>query len=239
MSNYQPLKNSEHAQLRMLVSHGPQFGDGSNQMPVVVTEFEEAQRAYPILFRKGEDDRLFALAILGFEAHENLFLVGDSWTGYVPAIIRRGPFAIHEDGEVGNVIVVDLDHPRIRQGGSEGLPIFNADGSNGDVLELALGALRLLHIGNSAADAMQSTFEELDLLVPMDQLVRASPMQTVNFEGYQAITHERIAALKGAQLEKLSKAGLLAPAIFAAYSLTNLGRLGMLKQLRENAAAET
>src|SRR6478609_9421663 len=89
MSDTVLLDNVRHAALRVLTGHGAAFGDAINQVPLFVTEFAEAQRHYPILFRKDEHGTLQAVAILGFERDENLFLSGETWQGYVPAIIRR------------------------------------------------------------------------------------------------------------------------------------------------------
>jgi hypothetical protein len=43
---------------------------------VFPTEFEALQREYPILFRRGRQRRLQAVALLGLDRDENLFLDG-------------------------------------------------------------------------------------------------------------------------------------------------------------------
>src|SRR5947208_9085764 len=117
-----PLDNVEHAQLRLI--DRPLDDARVNQALVVPPEFEELQREYPILFRREEDGGFNAVAIVGLERGENLFIEGGAWTAhYVPATLRRGPFflAVDESGDARDAaLVVDLDDERVSE--SEGDP---------------------------------------------------------------------------------------------------------------------
>jgi hypothetical protein len=236
MSNVVELDNTRHAGLRLLAGHGPEFGDAINLSPVFVSEFEEAQRHYPILFRKDDGAKLQPCAILGFERDENLFLEHGGWAGYVPAIIRRGPLMIG-NGESGQTaIFADLDHPRIRDGGAEGAPLFREHGGNAPALEAAMAALNQVHRGTLGAEPMQLLFEELELIEPVRLEVQISESSAVNFDGFLAVNAERIAALDGPQLARLSQAGLLPAAVFAASSLANMQHLIARKRRRDPRA---
>lgn len=226
MTNRVRLDNVAHADLRVAGRYCAEFGDAVNQIPLFVTEFGEAQRDYPILFLRQDDGTLQSLAILGLDRDENLFLERGAWVaGYIPALARRGPFLIgFVEGEP--VIHVDLDHPRVAQASTAGSePLFLTHGGHAPALERAVEALRVLHVGHEAAPAMTRLFEELALVEPVSLKVQVSDAQVYNFEGYLAVTPERIAALDGTALARLNEAGLLAPAIFAAHSLANMQRL--------------
>jgi hypothetical protein len=235
MSNIQALDSTAHGDLRISMAHGPELGDAINQVQIFATEFEEAQRHYPILFSRKEDGRLLALAVLGFARDENLFLTGQKWDGYVPALIARGPFLIGGGASEDPVIAVDLDHLRICKDEDEGLPLFREHGGHAPALEAALEALRAIHVGNQNAQAMQDAFEEHALLEEANLEVAIDAETTMNFEGFAVITHERIAGLGGASLEDLSRKGFLLPAIFAASSLQNMQYLVMRKRMKDRA----
>jgi hypothetical protein len=225
MSNVTRLDNVAHADLRIAGGHGPAFGDAVNQIALFLPEFGEAQRHYPILFLRQDNGTLQALAILGFDRDENLFLEGERWAGYVPALARRGPFLIGLDGDEP-MIHVDLDHPRVlAEGAQGGEPLFLPQGGQAPALDQAVDALRTIHLGHEAAAAMTALFEELELVRPVTLNVQVSDSQTYNFKDYLAIAPERIAALDGAGLERLSRAGLLPAAVFAAFSLANMNAL--------------
>ena len=227
------LDNVAHANLRIARGHGAAYGDAVNQVALFLPEFEEAQRDYPILFLRGEDGLLQAVAILGLDRDENLFLEGDGrWgAGYVPAMARRGPFLIGF-AQGGPVIHVDLDHPRVARADGAGDPVFLPQGGQAPALERALDALRVIHVGNEASGAMTALFDELGLAEPVALDVQVSDRHSYNFNDYLAITHEKIAGLDGAALARLNQAGLLMPAIHAASSLANINRLIARKRAR-------
>lgn len=235
MSNIRPLDNSTHAGLRVRVEHNSALGCAINQAPLVPAEFEEAQRHYPILFRRDEEGTLHAMAILGFGRDENLFLSDEGWEGYIPAIVRRGPFFIGGGDNEDPVILVDLEHNRICESGSEGAPLFLEHGGHAPALEYALAALQTIHLGGQDMQAMQQLFDELKLVEEVKLNVQLTGDKTVNFEGLLAVTWERIGALEASALDRLNQAGLLPPTIFAASSLNNMQRLAMRKRAKDAA----
>jgi hypothetical protein len=225
------LDNIAHAALRIRTGHGAGFGDAVNQVAVFANEFAALQRHYPILFLRGEDGALQPLAILGLERDENLFLKGAGWdAGYIPAILRRGPFLIGLAASGEPLIHIDLAHPRLANASDPGEMLFLPQGGHAPALEAALQALRTIHIGNEAAPVLDALFGELGLLEEVRLEVSLSETHTIKFDGYLAVTLERIAALDGAALERLSRAGLLDAAVFAAASLATMHDLAARKR---------
>ena len=141
MTRFVLLDNIAHKDLRVRTGYSAEFGDNVNNVLIFPTEFAFAQREYPILFRRDTDGNLQAIALLGLDKDENLFLDDNGWNArYVPAVQQRGPFLIgfrnpEVDGDVVRepVIHVDLDHPRISQ--TEGEPVFLRHGGNSPYLE--------------------------------------------------------------------------------------------------------
>ena len=220
------LDNVNHASLRIAGGHGARFGDAVNVMPLVPDEFAAAQREYPILFRRSDGGALQPQAVLGFARDTNLFLNGESWmASYIPAVARRGPFSLqdNEGGDPG--LLIDLAHPRICRDGEAGLPLFREQGGNAPALEQGLDALRLLHSGLARLGSMDALFSETGIVEEIDLSVTLANGSTVRFDGYLAVAEDALAALDGAALERLGRAGLLGPAFYAAASLANFRRL--------------
>ena len=89
MARLVALDNVDHQHLRVI---GGTSEVSVNQALVVPSEFEQLQREYPILFRKDSDGGFQAVAILGLDRGENLFLREGEWIArYIPATLRRGP----------------------------------------------------------------------------------------------------------------------------------------------------
>lgn len=224
------LDNVQHAMLKLRRGHGARFGEAVNQVAVFASEFAPVQREYPILFARQPDGALQAIAILGFDRDENLFLNGERWdAAYVPALLRRRPFTIG-DGDGEPAVYVDLADARIAAEDEDGDPLFKPHGGNAPMLDRALDALHTLQAGAAMAPAMTALFDELALVEEVRLQVSFDEHTGVDFDGYLAVMPEKIAALDGPALERLNKAGLLDVAVFAAASLGTMPRLIARKQ---------
>lgn len=226
------LDNVEHQALR--VAQTPSADHNVNQALVVPGEFEEVQREYPIFIRKDQDGRFVAVALLGFDKGENLFLDDGQWSArYVPASIARGPFLLGlREGAKGAepelAVHLDLDDPRV--GSEDGELLYKEHGGSSPYLDNVTGKLHLIHEGLAAAPQMFALFEELGLIQPIDIDVqlgegthyRLSSMFTIGMEQFQALASDDLA--------RLHRSGFLAPAIFIRSSLPNLNRLVELKR---------
>lgn len=237
------LDNIAHKDLRVRTGYSAEFGDSVNNVVVFPTEFVYVQREYPILFRRDTNGQLQAVALLGLDKDENLFLEGNRWNGrYVPAVLQRGPFLIgfrkmELNGEIVNepVIHVDLDHPRISQ--TEGEPLFLRHGGHSPYLERANRMLQIIYKGTDIAGRMFAAFEEAGLIEAMQVEVQLDDRVQYKLPGFLTISQERLAQLDGAQLERLNKAGYLQYAMLVVASIGNITWLIELKN-RKRAAAE-
>jgi hypothetical protein len=226
MTNRVLLNNVDHGDLRVVTGQGAAFGDNLNQVLIFPTEFEAVQREYPIFFRKDADGAFQAVALLGLDRDENLFLDdavhGGGWNArYVPAIQQRGPFSIavrESDGEP--MIHVDLDHPRVRAG--EGEPVFLPAGGNSPYLQHVARLLGLIYDGLEIGKAMFAAFQAHELIEPVDVEIKLDDHVQYDLPDLYAVSQERFASLDGAALEALHRAGFLAAAQWVLSSLGNV-----------------
>jgi len=164
------LNNVEHRDLRVRTGHGTEYGDAVNMVRVFATEYEELQREYPILLRHHPEIGFHAVALLGLDPDENLFLGSSGWDGrYVPALLQRGPFSIGIAGRGPNgepqgepMIHVDLDHPRASK--TEGQPVFLPHGGNSPYLDHIAGVLRAIFEGVEIDKTIFDAFEKYGLM---------------------------------------------------------------------------
>jgi hypothetical protein len=237
------LDNIAHKDLRVRTGFSAEFGDSINSVTVFPTEFVYVSREYPILFRKEPSGQLQAVAMLGLDKNENLFLEGNTWNArYVPAIQQRGPFLIgfrknESSGEVVRepVIHIDVEHPRVSQ--TEGEPLFLRHGGHSPYLERANRMLQIIYRGTAAVAPMFAAFEEVGLIETMEIEVALDDRVKYKLPGFLTISEERLAKLDGAQLERLNKSGFLHFAMFVLASLGNITWLIELKNRKRAAAA--
>lgn len=243
MTNAVLLDNVTHKDLRVRTGHSAEFGDNVNLALVFPTEFASVQREYPILFQKDSKGVFQAVALLGFDKGENLFLDESGWNArYVPAVQQRGPFLIglHRRETDGSdrpepMVHVDLDHPRISQ--TEGEPVFLRHGGNSPFLDRAGRMLRIIYDGAELAKPMFAAFEEAGLLQAMDVEVNLDDRVQYKLPNFFSIDPDRLAALEGGTLERLNRQGHLQQAVLVAASLGNVSWLIELKN-RKRAAGQ-
>jgi hypothetical protein len=224
MTRYVTLDNVDHADLRVARVHGAAHGDAVNQLLVFPTEFEALQRELPILFRRDEQGDFYAVALLGLDLDENLFLGADGWTTrYVPAVQQRGPFA--RDGS--GALLIDLDDPRVGTEGGE--PLFLRHGGETPYLRHVAAVLDTVHRG---AENVRPFFEALaagSLIRPVKLEIAVGDGASYSVDEAFTIDEERLVALSGTTLDRLHASGVLRAATMAAASLANVQRLIELK----------
>ncbi|WEK00779.1 MAG: SapC family protein [Candidatus Sphingomonas phytovorans] len=238
MTNRVPLNNVDHPDLRVIAGHRAEFGDSVNQVLVFPTEFEEIQREYPIFFRREESGALQAVALLGLDRDENLFLGENGWEGrYVPAILQRGPFLIgFKDGgtEGEPMIHIDQHHPRVSR--TEGLPLFLPHGGNTPYLEHIAGILRTIYTGIEANQPMFEALDQAGLIEPVAVEIELDEARKYVLPDLFTIARGALAQLDGSRLERLNTSGFLPLAFLVIASMGNMGRLIDLKNRKAKAA---
>jgi hypothetical protein len=243
MTNHVLLDNIAHKNLRVRLTHGPEFGDNIGSVVTFPTEFADVQREYPIFFRRDAKGEYYPVALLGFEKDENLFLQGDRWDAwYVPGIIARGPFLIglqerQEGGDVRRepVIHVDLDSPRISE--TEGEPVFLERGGQSPYLQRVSRVLNGLHDGVAISKHMFAAFQALELIAPVELEVKITGQETINLQGFYSLDREKLAGLDSAALHNLHRAGFLHGAHLVLVSHANLNKLIDRKVRKTQATA--
>jgi hypothetical protein len=222
------LNNVDHADVRVRLGHGAAFGDAVNQIELLPSEFEAAQRDYPIVLRR-KDDGWRAFALLGLDGRENLFLDGDRWQArYVPALAQRGPFSIGVSGEGGEPMIhIDMDHPRVSR--DEGEPLFRDHGGNAPYLDHVARVLQVIYAGAEIAPAMFAAFEDAGLIAPVTLAIELPDGRKYRVPDCHTIDGAALARLHGAALAALNARDFLRAAVWLASSLGNVARLIELK----------
>lgn len=229
------LNNIDHKDLRIVTRRGAEYGDDVMTAITFPDEFRNIQACYPIVFHKSADGGAFRpFALLGFKEGQNLFLGPNGWDApYLPLSVEREPFLIGlADGEM--VIHVDLDSPRV--GATEGELVFLPHGGTTEFLDRVNSMLLAIHEGLGRASEFVAAMVENDLLESFVLDVELDDGSQNRLIGFHTINEERLGALGGDVLERLSKAGHLQAAYMAIASLSNLRQL-IDRQNRLNAGA--
>jgi hypothetical protein len=231
MPNHAILNNVAHKHLRIVTTRGAAYGDAVMSALTFPAEFRDLQASYPIVFAKNEAGGFDALALLGFEQGENLFLDRSTPSGWdaptIPLTIERQPFMIGRGGAAGEELNVhiDMDSPRVRDGGIEGEALFLTYGGTSEYLERISSVLRTIHDGLEASRGFVAALVELDLIESFVLDVELDDGSQNRLAGFYTINEDRLAALTADQLAGLHRAGYLQAVFMAVASLAQFRRL--------------
>ena len=235
MSDHQLLTAAAHGSLRIRAERGAAYGDAVMSALIVPDEFRRVQDEYPIVFRQNaERDGFVALALLGFQSGENLYLEGGRWDArYRPLTMDIQPFLIggSPDGTEAKQVVIDTASTRITA--DEGTRIFDQDGRPTPYLEQIIEKLGGLDVGYQASGAFFAALARHELLEPFVFAVTLDDGSTNRLVGFHVIDEERLGALDAAALGDLQSEGHLLPIFMA---VASLGRLSGLVARKNRAA---
>ena len=132
-----PVNKERHASKKIKEVSGFAFASSFHIAYVTMQEFARAASIFPIVFLEDKDkDEFRPVVLLGLNAGENLFVGKDGkWqASYVPAIIRRYPFALTPAGNDGQYVVcIDEESPLVSD--TEGAPLFDEKGEPTQVID--------------------------------------------------------------------------------------------------------
>ena len=235
MAEHAVLDRDAHRHLRVRTEPSAELGDGTMACLTVPLEFRRIQNEFPILFRRDlESGKFSALALMGFENGENLFLEDGRWDAhYRPMALAIQPFLVGRpaSGEGPAQVHIDLSHSRIAPPG-EGIGLFDENGQPTPHLEQIAAMLGDLDEGYRASHDFFDALERHELLEPLAVDVALDDGSQHRLVGYHIVNEDKLAALDAAALGDLHRGGHLMPIFMALASLSNLSELARRKQRR-------
>jgi len=236
MTSHALLDSNTHRELRVRAEMGADLGDGVMATLTVPSEFRRVQGHFPILFRReAAQEQYFAVALLGFQSGENLFLDGARWdAGYRPLSLAIQPFLVGRsvDSDAPAQVHIDMAHPRLAEGG-EGVRLFDSGGLPTPFLDEVADKLGELDEGYRDSAAFFAALAEHDLLEPFTLEVTLDDGSLNSLVGFHVIDEARVRALDAAALGKLHQAGHLMPIFMAMASLAQIKSLVDRKNRRQ------
>lgn len=226
-----PINKEQHANLKVKAIESFDFASKFHIASVMVHEFVKAASVYPIVFLEDKSqDEFKPVALLGLDESENLFIGEDGkWQApYIPAIIRRYPFALAKNPDQDNFTVcIDEDSKYV--GTEDGQPLFNDQGEPTEVIENVKRYLGELQQMEEFTKAFCHFLTENNLFTSLNMSVKAAD-QIKNVTGCYVINEERLNNLSDKKFLEIKEKGYLAPLYSHLTSLYQIERLALLKQ---------
>lgn len=227
----QPLTLEAHRDWR-LKDGDASFTKDSVGMPVVIGEFADAARFYPVLFAAGENGS--SIVLTGIDSG-NLLVQDGQWEArsYVPAYVRRHPFVLMavppQAGQAANeaqnfALAIDAASNRFAKGGTEGTALFDGDQPS----ELTKGAMNFCSAYTGEAQATQEFIKALrdkGLLVDRRLDFTLPGDKKFGVDGFQTIDAQKLTDLDSATVVEWHRKGWLAACYAHLQSLARVNEL--------------
>lgn len=228
-----PVNKARHEGKKIKQVEGFGFAADFHIASIMVHEFARAASLYPVVFLEDkEQDSFRPVVLMGMDAGENLFVGADGkWqASYVPAIIRRYPFALASAGEEGKFTVC-IDEGSDLISDTDGLPLFNEQGEPAEALENVKRYLGELQQMDALTNEFCKYMVAHNMLTPLNMRVQQAD-QVKNINGCYVINEERLNGLSVDGFMELRDKRYL-PAVYAhLLSLAQIERLMTLKDER-------
>jgi hypothetical protein len=217
------LSDQVHADLKVRPATSFAYAARINSVPLLVNEFFECAREYPIVFARGGGGPLPA-ALLGLRENENLYVdAAGKWDArYVPAFVRRYPFVPGKGAQGELLVCIDEASPCFDRSAGEAL---FAEGKPTPQLEHAIKFLAEFHQATGATEQLGRRLEELGLLRQADSVAQLKDGSQFRLNGLSVVDEAKLRALDRDTVQELFANGSLA-AIYA--HLMSLGNLASL-----------
>lgn len=233
-----PVSAERHAAKKVRPSDDFRFAAGFHIAYVTTHEFARAASIYPVVFLEDKpSDGYRPVALLGLDAGENLFIDAQGkWAAsYIPAIIRRYPFALVKASDADRFIVC-VDEASSLLNDEEGAALFDDKGQPTQVIENVKRYLGELQQMDQITGDFCRFLVENNLMTPLNVKVNAGNLVR-NITGCHVINEERLNNFSDAKFLEVRQKGYL-PAIYAhLISLAQIERLAGLKKPAEAAPA--
>lgn len=231
-----PVNKARHAATRIKQIEGFGFASQFHIASVMVHEFARASAIYPVVFLEDKAaDEFRPVALMGLEQGENLFVDAQGkWaSSYVPAIIRRYPFALASTGQEGQFTVcIDEGSELVNQ--TDGVALFDENGEPSSAIENVKRYLGELQQMDTFTRAFSKYFAEHNLFTPLNMRVRQGE-QARNITGCYVVNEERLNNLSNDRFLEMREKRYL-PAVYA--HLVSLAQIERLMQLKEERGAK-
>lgn len=231
-----PVNRDRHAGKRIKDISSFAFASRFHVAYVTMHEFARAAAVYPLVFVEDKQkDEFRPVALLGLDAGENLFVgAAGKWeASYVPAIIRRYPFALAGTGEEGRFTIC-IDEASDLVSDTEGQPLFDEKGEPTAVIDNVKRYLGELQQMDLLTREFTQYLTAHNMLTPLNMRVRDHD-KVKNISGCYVVNEERLNNLSDERFLEL-RAKRFLPAIYA--QLISLAQIERLVTLKDKVHAQ-
>jgi len=218
------LDKKAHQNLKVKPMKDLNFAKSVAFVPILAKEVELVGKNFPIVFTADKNPLIVALVSLG---GENLAINHDGkWISeYVPAFIRKYPFALTstKDNPNQKVVLIDEESPLISM--TEGEALFLKDGQQTKVLQNAIKFLSEYEKEMELTKKVAKIIQDSNILEDREISVGEGEEKHILVNGFRVVDREKLNGLSDDILANWVRKGIIGLIDAHIKSLNNINRL--------------
>ncbi len=225
-----PFSRTEHHGLTLPNDQASYtFASPTDIIPLLVSEVVHAVRHFPIVFIKNRSSEAVTLvALVGKGDGQNQFVdAKGQWRPgvYIPAWVRRYPFALMSDSKGDGLLAVDLEAP-IFEHKTDVQPLVDSDGKPTELLQKVMEFQKEFLAMSQLTEQVTKALVQAEVLEDAGLSIRQPDSdKPVKVQGFMVVNEVKLKALQAEQLEKLHRADALGLAYAQLLSMGNFSQL--------------
>ncbi|GAB5500958.1 MAG: SapC family protein [Pseudohongiellaceae bacterium] len=217
MSNYVPLQNDKHANLKVRASNDFRRFNDQHLIPIVIQDFFGLASEFPLVFVASQKDgNLVPVAMMGLREGVNLYCQEESYPAQVvPLGFTTAPFSLTAADPQGDqfALLIDEESPLVSE--TEGEALFSEQGERTAYLQERLDAIERISQQSNQTRTVCKLLNDLNLLKTKQLQLRMGPdAPSYNIDGIYTVDEQALNALSDEQYLDLRKKGVI-PLIYA------------------------
>ena len=219
------LDRKAHAKLRTRPPDNFSFAAEATLIPLVSAEFAPVAREYPIAFMTDKDNVVVPVALTGMPQSRNLFVDKNGrWDArYIPAYVRRYPFAFVETSEDKYTVCIDPTSKLLDE--KEGTPLFDEKGEPTATLQDTIKRLGEYQRVAQFTRTFMKRLADSKLLMEASAKADFPDGRSMTWRGFWIVDENRFRALPEATVKEWFASGELGLLYAHLLSLGNLSEL--------------
>lgn len=222
-----PITLERHATAGLATEENYLFSKSANNVPITASEIIEASKDYPVVFTAAKNIEM--VAVIGLENNKNLMVNSDGmWAKdkYIPAYVRRYPFAFMQVDEEKLLLCVDESSDRFLQKPKKKDMAFFDGNEQSALTKRALDFCVKYHRDYFITESFVNAVKDAGLLKESQLTVNAKGKQTpYSLSGFMIVDEAKFLNLDSKLLQEWHKSGYLSLIYFHLQSLSNFNSL--------------
>ena len=202
------LDKEQHKELKVSPLQNLEFAKDLSFVPILINEVPFVTEIFPVIFTKDEIPELVCLTSLG---GKNLAIneEGKYIARYVPAFLRKYPFALTSSKENPEQKVVLIDEGAKNVSKTKGKQLFTKDGEQSELLKNAIKFLTDYEQQHQQTIAVVKAIKESGILVDKEISIEDGEEKKVLVKGFQVVDRTKLNKLEDKILAEWVRKGII------------------------------